>query len=221
MVQKEEIAFEDDEQRRRWFATHPEYSRSYQGGENHRQGKKRLPGKRARREADAELARINEQNAIESEPFNPLDCTPIRRVRFVLGLAKLLKSPRLFRSVLKALFKRKARDMTRGTVINWRKGDNPFDKTTKGNRPTWSSVRWRLWTNEARKPGAVDKWGAKNVEKMKNGRAPKVTNPETGVEERVHWHHPKGRQGEGWREVEPVPEGTHYDIHYPKRRKGK
>ncbi len=151
---------------------------------------------------------------LEADPHTFLDIAPIGRAK---NLGAVLKDPRRIPELAKDMATRKALEKVRGTVLNWKKGDPIFDKTTKGNDPKWSTIRRRYWINKALTKGAAKKWTPENLERMKGGSAPEVINPRTGKREKIHLHHPEGREGIGWQKLEEVPASDHYKRHNPER----
>jgi len=74
---------------------------------------------------------------------------------------------------------------------------------------SWTTQRRALWRAEAASEGAVERWGARNVERMTRGRAPQVRNPRTGQMESVELHHTPTPQREGGTRVRPVTPDQH------------
>ena len=141
---------------------------------------------------------------LEADPHTFLDIAPIGRAK---NLGAVLKDPRKLAELAKDVARRKAQEKIRGTVLNWRKGDPIFDKTTKGNVPADSTVRARHWKNRSLEPGAVDEFGAKNVDRMKRGSAPQRKNQKTWeCESRELHHHPVPRRHGGKEFIEVWPE---------------
>ena len=135
------------------------------------------------------------------------------------GLKSLPKDPRKLAGPIRDMLKRKARDMARGTAANWKPGEGASDKTTSGNSPTWATIRRRHRINETIHPDATEKWTQEQLEQMKRNRAPERINKKTGLREKMHLHHPEGREGENLGNFEERWESEHCDIHYPNRRK--
>ncbi|TDO68097.1 RHS repeat-associated protein [Kribbella sp. VKM Ac-2571] len=74
-------------------------------------------------------------------------------------------------------------------VRGWRVGDPVYTPTRAGNDPSWTTVRARYWKNEAANPGAEQKWGKGNVERMQRGSAPQRYNPDKGGTESMELSH--------------------------------
>ncbi len=71
----------------------------------------------------------------------------------------------------------------------WKLGDDIYNLTTKGNQPSWTTVRTRFWKNESTMPSAANKYGAENVERMAKGRAPQRYNADKGGIESMELSH--------------------------------
>ena len=84
----------------------------------------------------------------------------------------------------------------------WKLGDDIYTPTKNG-APSWKTVRNRYWKNEAGKPGAVDKWGADNVARMKKGNAPQRYNADKGGMESMELSHEPIPARDGGRAVVP------------------
>jgi hypothetical protein len=151
-----------------------------------------------------------DKKGLESDPHTFLDALPLRR---------LATAPVGF---LKEFFKSTAR----GTVVHatnkggtrWKVGDDPLAPTSKGTAPAWSTQKVRTWKNEAAKEGAVEKWGAENVERMKKGLAPQREHENTGKWESKEFHHPQP-QREGGKEVIDLWPEDHARVDYYRRLK--
>lgn len=75
--------------------------------------------------------------------------------------------------------------------VGWKVGDPIDNLTSKGNEPSWSTVRQRYWKNEAYyNPSA---YTTENLERMKKGLAPRQYNIDTGLMESKELHHIDGR----------------------------
>ena len=162
-------------------------------------------GPRFRKYSNEELRRMGiptpEEEALEADPHTYLDVVPYRR--FLTAPVQSLKS----------VFWSHADD----AILYWKKGDSVFELTTKGRVPAWSTTAQRYWKNESIKKGATQEWGAKNVERMRNGRAPQRRNSDTGEwESRELHHHPVPRRN-GGRDFIPVWPQEHAAID-PQRR---
>lgn len=59
----------------------------------------------------------------------------------------------------------------------------------RGGGPRRTTVRNRFWKNEAAKPGAAERWGAENLERMRKGRPPQRYNPDKGGIESMELSH--------------------------------
>jgi len=226
---------ETEEQRRWWFATHPEYSWSRRGirADSDREGG---GDKVDPREVDAY---VDEALKYETGPVAEL----LKSVKRNFGteaelkddLAKLEEArradergleadPHTFLDVLPyrrfitspvEAFKIVLRRTAQGQVLNatkkggtrWKVGDDHLAPTSKGNDPVWETQRARYWKNETAKEGASEKWSAENYDRMKDGRAPQRQNPNTGELESRELHHAPTPQREGGREfIEVWPE---------------
>jgi filamentous hemagglutinin len=92
------------------------------------------------------------------------------------------------------------------TMAGWKRGDDVYQPTASNNDPSWSAVRSRFWKNEAQSPGAAEKYGAENLDRMSNGLAPQRYNPDKGGMESMELSH------------EPVPArdgGTEFVPRWP------
>ena len=92
------------------------------------------------------------------------------------------------------------------STLGWHVGDKITNFTRSGNVPKWSTVRARVWKNEARNnpemyPG--------NVERMKKGLAPLDANGKP-----IELHHPYGREGAFFFIFHPTTHEIHSYIHY-------
>jgi hypothetical protein len=155
----------------------------------------RYPVSGLRKHSNEELRRMGiptpEEQALVSDPHTFLDVAPYKRY---------LTSPV---QSLRGLFTGTAKD----AILYWRKGDDIFDRTTKGKVPVWSTIARRYWKNESMKEGASEKWSRKNVDRMNRGLAPQQTNPRTGeLESRELHHHPVARRHGGRDFIEVWPE---------------
>ena len=139
---------------------------------------------------------------LEADPITAFDVLPSGGIRRLGALRQILKDPRKIAELAKEIAKRKALERARGTVVNWKKGDPIFDKTTKGNDPNWSTIHRRYWINESLKPGATKKWTQEQLSQMRRGRAPEKINEKTGLREKMHLHHPEGREGKNFENFE-------------------
>ena len=83
----------------------------------------------------------------------------------------------------------------------WKVGDPINNLTSKGNVPTWSTVRQRYWKNQAHSNAA--NYSSENLDRMRRGLAPQRINPRTGQVESMELHHtPPLREG-GLFDVQP------------------
>jgi hypothetical protein len=64
----------------------------------------------------------------------------------------------------------------------WSPGDSVYNLTAGGSEPVASTIRNRYWRNVAASPGA-SLFGAENVRRMAEGKAPQRHNPRTGKTE--------------------------------------
>jgi hypothetical protein len=147
-----------------------------------------------RKYSNEELRRMGiptpEEQALEPDPHTFLDVVPYKRY---------LTSPV---QSLKSLFTGTAKD----AILYWKKGDDIFDLTTKGRVPAWKTIAQRHWKNESMKEGALEKWNAENVARLKRGAAPQRKNPKTGELESMELHHhpvPQRHGGTDFIEVWP------------------
>jgi hypothetical protein len=137
-----------------------------------------------------------EEQALVSDPHTFLDVTPYKR--YITSPVQSLKS----------LFTPSARD----AILYWKKGDDIFDRTTKGRLPAWKTIAQRYWKNESQRQGAVEKWGSENLARMKGGRAPQQINRKTAEMESRELHHHPIPQREGGREFMEVWPEEHAAI---------
>lgn len=68
-------------------------------------------------------------------------------------------------------------------------GEDVYNKTGKGNDPSWSTVRSRFWKNEAAAPNAADTYGSDNLDRMRKGLAPQRYNADKGGVESMELSH--------------------------------
>ncbi len=71
----------------------------------------------------------------------------------------------------------------------WKVGDDIYQKTAKGNFPSWSTIRARFWKNESAKDGASERYSAENLERMRRGSAPQRYNQDKGDLESMELSH--------------------------------
>ncbi len=77
----------------------------------------------------------------------------------------------------------------------WKAGESIRNLTARGDTPAWSTVRQRIWKNEARSASS-EGYNASNLARMRRGLAPQRINPRTGSLESMELHHmPTRRQG--------------------------
>jgi RHS repeat-associated protein len=73
----------------------------------------------------------------------------------------------------------------------WQIGDDILAPTSAGKFPSWSAQRARYWKNATILAGALQKWGAENLARMRNGRAPQRYNhAKPGMESMELSHEP-------------------------------
>jgi len=210
-----------DEQRRWWFATHPEFSWSRAGSRllRRRPGGPEFPensntalanerlrqalgyptagpnpyDKYAQSRAERELYR----QAFE-EPEPGLESDPHTALD-VIPYGRSLMTP--LQALRNALWR-----MARGAAVSnikkggrrWKVGDDHLAPTPKGVEPSWTTQYKRYWKNRAAEKGSAEKWGAEGVDRMKKGQAPQRPNPKTGDPESCELHHtPIPRRGGG------------------------
>jgi hypothetical protein len=75
------------------------------------------------------------------------------------------------------------------TSAGWRVGDDVYAATRAGNSPSWSTVRSRLWKNEASDPKISSQWSDSNLARMQRGLAPQRFNPDKGGLESMELSH--------------------------------
>jgi len=92
----------------------------------------------------------------------------------------------------------------------WHVGDPITKLTAKGTEPSWDAVRQRYWKNEAHNNPSTY---TENVDRMQKGLAPQKFNQATGKMESLQLHHPNGRQGAEFYQVQPVTRTQHIEIH--------
>ncbi len=81
------------------------------------------------------------------------------------------------------------------TKTGWKVGEPITNLTSEGNVPTWSTVRQRVWKNEAF--NSASSYSESNALRMQKGLAPQRLNPNTGVMESMELHHHVVPQREG------------------------
>lgn len=69
----------------------------------------------------------------------------------------------------------------------WKVGQPITNLTAKGTLPAWSTVRQRVWKNEAFVNGST--YSESNLLRMQKGLAPQRLNPNTGLMESMELHH--------------------------------
>lgn len=84
--------------------------------------------------------------------------------------------------------------LTHNCGSRWKVGDDYAAPTASGKPPSWSTQRRRFWMNEAAEPQAAQQWGATNVSRMQQGKAPQRYNQAKGGLESMELSH------------EPVPQ---------------
>jgi hypothetical protein len=94
----------------------------------------------------------------------------------------------------------------------WKVGDDPLAPTSKRVEPSWTTQHRRYWKNEAAQERAVEQWGAENVERMKQGKAPQRFNAKTGEMESRELHHTPKPRREGGKEFMEVWPDEHARI---------
>jgi len=101
-------------------------------------------------------------------------------------------------------------DVAKGLRRGWKVGDPITNLTRSGRTPTWSTVRRRLWRNEAFYK--ANEYSAENVARMRRGLAEQRPNPVTGILESREWHHNPAMRDGGLYEVEKVWLSDHARI---------
>lgn len=96
--------------------------------------------------------------------------------------------------------------------VGWKVGDDIYKLTSKGNNPSWSTIRSRFWKNEAANPSAVERYGADNVERMNKGLAPQRYNPDKGGMESMELSHEPTPRRSGGTEVVPRWPQEHAEV---------
>ena len=98
-------------------------------------------------------------------------------------------------------------NQTRG----WKVGDPINNLTSKGDVPSWNTVRQRFWKNEALNSKAGE-YSAENLTRMKKGLAPQRVNPNTGQLESMELHHTPAQRNGGLFNVKKVWPDEHAAI---------
>lgn len=236
-----------ENQRRWWFATHPEYSSS-------RPGHDAADGNRFKRHAI-----LPDQNPLTVQAW----CRKARAMRYQLSgtspedigdynsgyytARKLIldkqELPRcdlddnsafalgFGQGVLQAYNEKEAslklweaaqktwETVTEWLSLLWTVGEDPLSLTSKGKVPAWSTQATRYWKNEAATEGAIEKWSAENIKRMKRGLAPQRFNRVTGLWESKELHHtPIPRRHGGNKFIEVWPD-EHAAIDFYRRLK--
>jgi hypothetical protein len=97
-----------------------------------------------------------------------------------------------------------------GTTKGWRVGDPINNLTAKGQVPSWSAVRQRIWKNEAFYNAR--NYSPENLARMRQGLAPQRINKALGDWESMELHHwPPQRDG-GLFDVQKVWPSEHENI---------
>jgi hypothetical protein len=100
------------------------------------------------------------------------------------------------------------------TVANstrgWRVGDPINNLTAAGDVPSWSTVRARIWKNEAF--NNFENYDLFNFSRMQRGLAPQQLNPATGLLESMELHHWPPQRAGGLFDVEMVWPSRHAEI---------
>ncbi|MDF7797812.1 hypothetical protein P4A91_25365, partial [Pseudomonas syringae] len=132
----------------------------------------------AQLEKMAEIARIEKLAAKNAKNPNPMSSMTDSEAGNLVD-----------RNVLEA--KEKAPEPTDTPPVKngWKVGDDVYNKTAKGNDPSWTTVRSRFWKNEAATTEATSKYGAENIERMKKGLAPQRYNADKGGMESMELSH--------------------------------
>jgi len=92
----------------------------------------------------------------------------------------------------------------------WKTGDPINNLTSKGNVPSWDSVRQRYWKNEAQ--NNAGNYSDANLDRMKQGLAPQRVNPTTGDVESMELHHTPAQRNGGLFDVQPVWPDEHAAV---------
>jgi hypothetical protein len=92
----------------------------------------------------------------------------------------------------------------------WRVGDPINNLTAKGQVPSWSAVRQRIWKNEAF--ASAKNYSPENLARMQRGLAPQQLNPRTGRLESMELHHRPPQRAGGLFDVEKVWPSRHAEI---------
>lgn len=87
-------------------------------------------------------------------------------------------------------------------TLGWKVGDPINNLTSKGNVPSWSTVRARFWKNEA--VGNSGTYSPANIKRMQQGLAPQRINPTTGRVESMELHHTPPQRDGGLFDVQKV-----------------
>lgn len=96
------------------------------------------------------------------------------------------------------------------TVRGWTVGDPINHLTSAGRVPAWSTVRERIWKNEAYCNRA--NYSYRNLARMRDGLAPQRINPVTGRFESKELHHDPPQRDGGLFDVLPVWPPDHQII---------
>lgn len=104
-------------------------------------------------------------------------------------------------------------------TIGWKVGEPINNRTINGSVPTWSSVRYRYWRNEALnvKNGVTTKAlelecyevTEENIKRMERGLAPQFFSDKSGRMESVELHHDPAQRDGGLFDVEPLTPEMH------------
>jgi hypothetical protein len=191
-----------DEQRRWWFATHPEFSWSRTGSRFRQrlQSNTALANERLRRELG--YPRLDE--GLQDVTFDALEYLPQGRA---------LSAPI---QALKLLLRKMGRDDVISGIKKggrrWKVGDDHLAPTPRGVEPAWSTQSKRYWKNRAAEEGAADQWGAESVGRMKKGQAPQRPNPKTGGPESRELHHTPIPRREGGKDFTDLWPNEHAAV---------
>ena len=98
------------------------------------------------------------------------------------------------------------------TTRGWRVGDPINNLTRRGNVPSWSAVRQRIWKNQALYNPS--RYAPADLVRMRQGLAPQRLSPTTGLLESMHLHHNPPQSAGGLFDVEALWPPEHWNLHH-------
>ena len=141
------------------------------------------------------------------DPRNPINWAAMAgdfadlAIPYVSGIGESIKAYKAANAAAEIV------DTTNTARKGWKVGDNITKPTSKGNTPSWTTVRNRHWKNEAHYNSS--KYSGSDIKRMRKGRAP------IGVDGYpVELHHPYGRDGGNYWIFYELDRTSHRRYHY-------